>query len=87
VRHIAAAGLPTRVHVPAPLKRLQQAQGRKSKRHGPPLFLVELLLNAAILAGLYGVVTRYDTVSRVASGIVRWLQKLTERLAPPLEQR
>ena len=76
------------LHVPPVLMmRLRHAQGRKSKRHGPPLFLVELLLNAAIVAGLYGVVTRYDTISRVASGIVGWLQKQTEKLAPPLEQR
>ena len=66
---------------------VRQVPGRQSKRHGPPLFLVELLLNAAIVAGLYAVVTKYDSVSRVASGLVGWLQKQTERLAPPLEQR
>ena len=66
---------------------MQQAQGQKSKRHGPPLFLVELVLNAAIVAGLYGLVTRYDGVSAAASAIVNWLQRQTERLAPPLEQR
>ena len=64
-----------------------QAQAPMSKRHGLPLFLVELLLNAAIVAALYGVVTGYNAVSSVASAITNWLQKQTERLAPPLEQR
>ena len=66
---------------------LLQTQARSSKRHGLPLFLVELLLNAAIIAGLYGVVTGYNAVSSVASAITNWLQRQTERLAPPAEQR
>ncbi len=64
-----------------------QTQAQSSKRHGLPLFLVELLLNAAIVAGLYGVVTGYNAVSSVASAITNWLQRQTERLAPPAEQR
>ena len=58
----------------------------RSKRHGPPLFLVELLVIGGIVGYLYALVTNSEVIGAAAERLWSVLQSASEKVAAPKSQ-